>query len=166
MEGFDTRFALAHVLGVDQDAGQYACHMPWAYETEAEAPFDLAADDIFAAPGIRLTGPDTRVLLDKDGVPAVTLHAFGKGRALYLGGFRYSPLSARMLLDALLYLTGNDGKAAGICREKTAECAWFPSSGKLVIFNNSSREIETAAAWPGGQGTFRLAPMETRIIDG
>ena len=101
-----------------------------------------------------------------DILDAESEHDFGKGKAAYLSGFTYSPEAAKMLLNLLLLLTGTDGNAAGMCSAAEAECAWFPSSGKLVIFNNSSREIETAAAWPGGQSTFRLAPMETRIIDG
>ncbi|MBR6185019.1 MAG: 1,3-beta-galactosyl-N-acetylhexosamine phosphorylase [Clostridia bacterium] len=164
IEEGDTRFALSHVLGVDQDAGQYACHMPWAYETE-KAPFDLSEDDLSLAPGIRLTGPDTRVLLEKDGVPALTLHPFGKGRAVYMGGFRYSPLSARMLLDLLLYLTGTDGALAGRCESRLAECAWFPESKALIVMNNAENELETRVSWPDGGLTLRLKPLETRIIN-
>jgi len=163
--GGDTCLALAHILGVDTDDGSYACHMPWTFDVSG-APFPVPENTLPVREGIRLTDPETRVLRAAGTAPLFTLHGFGRGRAAYLSGFTYSPEAAKMLLNLLLYLTGTDGTAAGICSAAEAECAWFPSSGKLVIFNNSSREIETAAAWPGGQGTFRLAPMETRIIDG
>ena len=163
--GGDTCLALAHILGVDTDDGSYACHMPWAFDV-SKAPFPVPENTLPVREGIRLTDPETRVLRAAGTVPLFTLHDFGKGKAAYLSGFTYSPEAAKMLLNLLLLLTGTDGNAAGMCSAAEAECAWFPSSGKLVIFNNSSREIETAAAWPGGQGTFRLAPMETRIIDG
>ena len=163
--GGDTCLALAHVLGVDTDDGSYACHMPWDFDV-AEPPFPVPENMLALREGIRLTDPETRVIQAAGRTPLFTLHSFGKGKAAYLSGFTYSPEAAKMLLYLLLYLTGTDSTAAGMCSAAEAECAWFPLSGKLVLFNNSSREIETGAAWPGGQGTFRLAPMETKIIDG
>ena len=162
--GGDTRFALAHVLGVDQDAGQYACHQPWRYAVE-KAPFDLAESDLSAAPGIRLIAPDTRVLLEKGGVPAMTLRSFGDGKAVYMGGFRYSPLSARMLLDLLLYLTDTEGRQAAVCDKKMAECAWFPQSKALLVMNSAEEDLITRVVWPEGDITLRLKPLETRFID-
>ena len=163
--GGDTCLALAHILGVDTDDGSYACHMPWEFDI-SEAPFPVPENTLPLREGVRLTDPETRVLRAEGHTPLFTLHRFGKGMAAYLSGFTYSPEAAKMLLNLLLYLTGKEGAAAGTCSAAEAECAWFPVSGKLVLFNNSSREIETAAAWPGGQGTYRLAPMETRIING
>lgn len=165
VSGGDTCLALAHVLGMDTDDGSYACHMPWDFEV-SEAPFPIPENTLALRGGIRLTDPETRVLRAVGRTPLFTLHRFGKGTAAYLSGFTYSPEAAKMLLNLLLYLTGQEGAAAGTCSAAEAECAWFPACRKLVLFNNSGREIETAAAWPGGQGTYRLAPMETRIIDG
>ena len=68
-----------------------------------------------------------------------------------------------MLLDAFLYLTGNDGKAAGICREKTAECAWFPKSNTLIVMNNEDREAIVHVSCPAGDFTVPLKPLETKI---
>ena len=164
VSGGDTCLALAHVLGVDTDDGSYACHMPWEFEISG-APFPVWDAALAVRRGVRLTDPETKVLRAAEGFPQLTLHAFGRGQAAYLSGFVYSPEAARMLLELLLYLTGRDGKAAGLCDVPEAECAWFPESGKLVVFNNSDRRLETAVAWPDGQRSFTLAPMETRIAE-
>jgi beta-D-galactosyl-(1->4)-L-rhamnose phosphorylase len=117
VEGFDTRFALAHVLGVDQDDGSYACHAPWQFTTEMSDPFFVAGESLGETKGIRLTDPETRVLNARGDTPILTLHAFGRGKAVYMGNFFYTPAGARMLLEMLLCLTGKDGAAAGIDRQ-------------------------------------------------
>ena len=120
---------------MDRDDGAYACHQPWAFETQ-EAPFYVADQALGTTSGIRLTDPDTKVLREQNGVPVLTLHPFGKGKAAYFGGFAYSPEAARMLLELMLYLTGTDGRAAGLTDTPAAECAWFPESHTLVVMND------------------------------
>ena len=161
--GGDTRFALAHILGVDQDDGAYACHQPWAFEAE-EAPFLVADEALGMTRGIRLTGPDTRVLREKDGTPVLTLHDFGRGRAVYFGGFSYSPEAARMLLEILLHLTGTDGHAAGLTDNPQTECAWFPASHTLVVMNNADEPAEAGVTLPGGRISVNLEPLQTLFV--
>ena len=163
VSGGDTRFALSHVLGVDQDDGSWACHMPWQYEVEEASPFPVCGEAVTAAPGIRLTDPGTRVLLEKDGVPALTIHDFGKGRAVYMGGFAYSPLGARMILDMLLSLTGADPAAAAVSDQPMVEAAYFPASRALVLMNNDEKSVTASVRYPGGVYTAELKPLETRI---
>lgn len=134
-EGGDTRFTLAHLLGVDRDDGAYACHAPWEF-TEETASFFIAGECIGKTEGIRLTDPDTQVLRTCEGTPVLTLHSFGRGKAVYMGGFTYAPVAARMLLEMLLYLTGKDGSTAGMTDQTQAECAWYPESETLVVMNN------------------------------
>ena len=75
---------------------------------------------------------------------------FGKGKAVYLGDFFYSPAGARMLLEILLYLTGTDGSAAGLTDQFLAECAWFPESKTLVVMNNSDMPMNVNITLPFG----------------
>ncbi|MDO5434760.1 MAG: 1,3-beta-galactosyl-N-acetylhexosamine phosphorylase [Clostridia bacterium] len=163
-EGGDTRFTLAHILGVDRDAGEYACHQPWTFETEKELPFAVTGDAIPATPGIRLIAPDTKVLAEKNGVPVMTARQFGKGRAAYLGGFIYSTAAARMLLDLLLYLTRTDAEAAALCENPVTEAAWFPADRTLVVMNDSREPAVTAVRYPEGTVSVRLAPLEMKFI--
>ena len=159
--GGDTRFALAHVLGVDRDDGAYACHGAWAYEVEEKAPFLIADEALAVTSGIRLTAPDVQVLRDADGTPTLTLRTFGKGKAVYLGGFAYSPRAARMLLETLLYLTGADGRSAGLTDDAQAECAWFPGQRTLVVMNSADAPATVNVALPGGTERVALAAHET-----
>ena len=70
-----------------------------------------------------------------------------------------------MLLDLLLYLTGQDGTEAGICVSPEAEAAWFPAGGKVMVMNNSEEALETEVTWPKGSRTVRLNPMETLFLE-
>ena len=164
-EGGDTRFALAHVLGVDQDRGEYACHAPWQFEAES-APFRLASAALSRTDGIRLTAPDTKVLYAEGGAPVLTLHGFGRGKAVYMGGFSYSPEAARMLLDMILYLTGADGGMAALCDHPLAEAVWFPASHTLVIMSSAGEPLDVTVRFPLGSRQVRLEPWETsfRIV--
>ncbi len=161
VEGGDTRFALAHVLGVDQDDGAYACHAAWDFETEGEAPFRIAEEALGCTAGIRLTDPEVRVLCAEGTTPVLTLHSYGKGKAVYMGGFAYSPQAARMLLEMLLYLTDTDGKQAGLTENPMTECAWFPGQKTLVVMNSAEKPADTEVHLPCGTVSVHLEAGET-----
>ncbi len=163
-EGGDTLLALSHLLGVDLDKGQYACHASWTYETQ-NAPFMLAEDAIGKTEGIRVTSSDTRVLLDRDGTPALTLNRFGSGQAVYMGGFAYSPKAARMLLELLKFLCGADGNAAGGADDPMVECAWFENKRTLLAMNNADTQVTTRVFCPAGSLELTFEPFETRFIE-
>ncbi len=162
--GGDTRFALAHVLGVDQDDGSYACHVPWEFTAEMSDPFFVAGESLGETKGIRLTDPETRVLNARGDTPILTLHAFGRGKAVYMGNFFYTPAGARMLLEMLLYLTGRDGAAAGLTEDGMTECAWYPESRMLLVMNNSPDPLETEIRFPLGALTVSLNPFEMKFV--
>ncbi len=154
--GGDTRFALAHVLGVDADRGEYACRMPWAFDTDRDAPFMIADEALGTTPGIRVTGPDTRVLRADGTTPTLTEHSFGKGKAVYMGGFTYSPRAARMLLEMLICLTKVDGAAAGLTDDPLTECAVYPAAGSIVVMNNAPEAKDVTVSLPNGRVPARL----------
>ena len=163
-EGGDTRFALAHVLGVDQDDGSYACHASWEFTTEMSDPFFVAGESLGETKGIRLTDPETRVLNARGDTPILTLHAFGRGKAVYMGNFFYTPAGARMLLEMLLYVTGKDSTAAGITEDGMTECAWYPESRILLVMNNTPDSLETEVRFPLGALTVSLNPFEMKFV--
>ena len=160
-EGDMPAFALAHLFAVDRDDGSYACHQPWTFETEKEAPFPVVRSALRKTEGIRVTEADTKVLAADGDTPLLTLRTAGKGRAVYMGGFSYSPEAAGMLLDIILFLSGNDGTAAGIASHPEVETAWFPASGTLVIMNNSDQMAETVVRYPKGEYRAVLKPRST-----
>ena len=161
--GGDTRLALAHLFGVDLDRGEYACHTSWPAD-ETESPVGLAAEAIPEKTDLRLLTPEVQVLLARNGVPQVTLRQFGKGKALYLSGFTYTPASARMLLEWLLYLTGQEGRKASLSRDPRVESALFPASGQLVVMNNAEEPVPTEIELPQGTIRITLDPLEMRFL--
>ncbi|MBR5382360.1 MAG: D-galactosyl-beta-1-4-L-rhamnose phosphorylase, partial [Clostridia bacterium] len=163
--GGDTRFALAHVLGVDEDRGEYACHQPWAFDAEDRAPFMIADGALHRTAGIRLTDPDTTVLRAEGVTPVLTLRRFGKGSAVYMGGFTYSPEAARMLLEMLLYLTGADGKIAGLTDDPLVECAFYPAAGALAVMNSADEDKSVTVSLPSGPVRVGLRPLETLFLE-
>ena len=161
VEGADNRFALSHLLGVDQDRGAYACHGAWEFLAEKKGPFHTDRQALGCTDGIRVINPDTRVLFAKKETPLMTLLKTGKGRAAYLAGFRYSPSAARMLLELIAWLTDTDLSRAGTTDNPETEAAWFPESRTLVVMNSSGESEKTTVTWPGGSEKMVLKPRET-----
>ncbi|MBQ8092707.1 MAG: 1,3-beta-galactosyl-N-acetylhexosamine phosphorylase [Clostridia bacterium] len=161
--GLDTGFALAHLLGVDMDTGDYACHMPWQFETAA-APFDIPETAVGQKSNIRLMSPETQVWAESDGIPQFTCSRFGSGTAVYMSTFSYSPAHAHMFLSLLLALTGQTQEAAGTADNSAVETAWFPESSTLLIMNNADAPMSTRITCPTGCFPVDLSPLETRFL--
>ena len=85
----DLEFKLSHVLGINEDTGSRINHGKLSF-TETENDFCIDGNSFRAKDSLYLTDPDTQVLLAKENVPCITEHKFGKGRGLYLSGYRYS----------------------------------------------------------------------------
>ena len=162
--GGDTCLRLAHVLGVDVDDGSYACHAPWDFEVEKEPPFGICPEALGRMEHARLITPDAQVLAAAGGTPQMTLRRYGRGRAAWLSGFAYSPASARMLLELLVYLSGARAEAAGVCSHPLVEAAWFPASGTLVLMNNDDKAVRAEARWPEGRIAVSLEAGEMKFI--
>ena len=163
--GGDALMRLSHLFGVDLDDGEYACHMPWAFETEADAPFYIHADALAKKRDIRLTDPNARVLAASDGAPQLTLNRCGEGCAAYMSGFAYSPEAARMLLEMLVHMTGADASAAGVSDDPRVGADWFPASRTLVVMNDADAPVEATVRWPGGERRFALGAEELRFVE-
>ena len=162
--GGDTRLKLAHVFGVDVDKGEYACHAPWAY-TVSPCDFAIAEKDIPVTAGVRLTDPQTQVLLEKEGVPVLTMHSFGQGKAVYMGGMHYSAASARMLLEMLMMLTNTQGLSVAWPSDPRLESAYFAKSHTLVVMNNSRDSVETVIEGPFGETKISLPGERTVFVE-
>ena len=162
--GYDTVFRMAHVLGVDGDHGEYACHARWELGVD-EAPFAIVGDALGAAGGARVISPDTRILDMKDGAPRLTLHEYGSGRGVYLSGFEYSPRAARMLLEILMTATGRDASGIAIADDPMVEAGWFPASRTLVLLNNAPEPVRTRVRLPGGETGIALEAFEMKILN-
>lgn len=166
VEGFYDYFRMARVLGVDLDTGARVCHGKWSFDCDNELKNKLfvAGSDVPAKNNIFLTDKNTKVLVEKNGLPAATVHEFGKGKGIYLSGFELNNANTRLLLNILLYATGADLNGEYLTDTCDAECAYYPVSGKLVVMNNSGENLTTTVKTKDGNKTFKLSPYETQII--
>lgn len=181
VEGYDTYFRLASVLGIDEDTGARVCHGRWSYETaesQHEEPGRAGENQPSAAyaglipigagvngrPGLYLTDGNAKVWQEKDGLPSITSHNFGAGRAYYLSSFQVTPENTRMLLNLML-----DGRSMPLEQNYVTdnpytECAWYPAGRRLVVINNSEKTQMTNVNTEYGLQQVTLEPFDTVIV--
>jgi beta-D-galactosyl-(1->4)-L-rhamnose phosphorylase len=146
-------FRMAHVLGVDAAQG-WACHGRWQYDLAPLPELWMGAppETVLGSrgPGVRLTDGQARVAAEYAGDPgpAFTLKDFGKGKGIYLGGFRTGPAADRFLLNLLLYALGLE-PPEGVPDCPEVECALFPAAGRLVWINRGPVPRQAGVVWRG-----------------
>ena len=100
----------------------------------------------------------------ENGVPQMTMHAFGQGCGVYMSRFRVNAESTRMLLELLLHLGGVKPEQVYLSDHALVETAFYPATGTLVVANSAEEPADCTVHTPGGDMPFHLAPMETRIL--
>ncbi|MCD8074322.1 MAG: 1,3-beta-galactosyl-N-acetylhexosamine phosphorylase [Lachnospiraceae bacterium] len=188
VEGYDTYFRMADVLGVDEDTGAKVCHGKWSFAVcdgeELSAADAVCADDAEAAgrscaaakiipdgAGIEakenryLTDGTAKVLLADGDQPLVTVHGFGQGKGIYLSSFQVSQENTRMLYQLLRYAGGEGLNGLYMTDNLYTECAYYPASGRLVVINNSDAEQTTTIPTEKGGRTVSVAPYDTTFIE-
>lgn len=165
--GQDTYFRMANVLGVDEDTGARVCHGKWQYTVDQETAKKIFPEgsSIAGKNWLYLTDGKGQVLADENGVPTAVVHDFGKGKGIYLAGFEKNNANTRMLLNLMLYAKGMDPDQMYLTDTPDAECAYYPASKKLVVINNSERDLTTKVKTAKGVKEFNLKAFETQIVD-
>ena len=167
VDGYSDFFRMAQVLGVDMDTGAKVCHGRWQFAVDTALAEQLIPDgaDIPAKKGLFLTDGTAQVLMEKDGIPVAAVHNAGRGKGIYLAGFRFDNANTRMLLQLLLYGAGQPLAQDYMTDHVDTECAFYPGSGKLVVINNSDKKVETHVRMGAEQKTFVLEPFATQIAE-
>ncbi len=160
VSGRETVFAMAHVLGVDEDLGEHVCHGRWQFDVDDSLPVTVCADALGAKENLYLTDGEARVLCEKGGVPQLTVHSFGRGMGVYMSGFAVSPRSTRMLLELLLYACGLPRESDYLSDCAEVETAWYPGSRTLVAINNAEARVTARIATPQGPKQVTLEPLQ------
>lgn len=163
--GYGDFFRMARVLGIDEDTGARVCHGRWPVEPKPVNGLIPRGATLKTHDNLYLTDGDTRVLAEVGGMPAIATHAFGKGRGLYLAGFEYSPANARMLLNLLLWATGQPLTSDYLPSDPEVEAAFFPAAGKIVLINNADAPRTATVPTPAGALNAALGAFETKILD-
>lgn len=164
-EGADTYFRMAHVLGMDEDLGDRICHGKYTYEKKnCKCYVDGAV--IGGNKNVYITDADTNVIADNDGVPALTMHKFGNGKGVYMGGYTHNEYSARTLMNIIINATGGNADIEKYITDNAlCECTYYPAVNKIVVINNSDSVQKTTVKTDNGDKTVELDAFDIQIVD-
>jgi beta-D-galactosyl-(1->4)-L-rhamnose phosphorylase len=164
-------FQLAHLLGVDREIGLTMCNvkLPVTASPKHFILEDLEGDIDFGKDidNIYVLSKDTKVLIEKDSSPQIALNSFGKGKTIYMSGFKFLPENSRLLHRSLFTVAGRESEyIAWTCSNVRTDCAYYPKIRKLVIISSSDC-AETTKVFDDAGNTIEvsLKPHGIQIID-
>jgi beta-D-galactosyl-(1->4)-L-rhamnose phosphorylase len=177
-------FRLTHVLGLDRDRGERLANGRYRFPTPGTNAHDVAGvaahfitDDLTAAPdfgkdidGVYVFDGSTQVLAERAGEksPKIATHAFGKGRSIYLSGFKFTHENTRLLHRALYWAAAQERSwSVWNSTNVKTETAYFAKAGKLVVINNAGTDEKTTVTLGDGKTAKRvqLAAYGIAILD-
>lgn len=132
VSGYHHYFRMATVLGVDENIMSKVCHGKWKFKVEKIKGLLPEGYTIPKRAPVSLTDGTACVLVEEDGDVKLSIHKIGIGCGIYMSGFEYSPVNARMLLNLILLGTGIE-TFMYVTDNPNTECAYYPSAKKLVI---------------------------------
>lgn len=162
--GLDTFFRMAPVFGVDEDTGDRVCHGRWSWELEDAAGIVPEGAAAGCNPRVYLTDGEAAVLQAENGAPTLTMHRFGHGTGIFLGGYRISQENTRMLQNLILAGSGQPSAQLYVTDNLHTECAYFERSKTLVVLNNTRENQQTTIETEYGAVAVQLAPCAMRVI--
>lgn len=165
VEGYDTYFRMAHVLGIDEDTGAKVCHGKWSFEADDVEEILPEGATVESKDHRYLTDGKAKVLLAEDDKPLVTVNDFGKGKGIYLASFQVDLENTRMLYQLIRYAGGEGMSGLYMTDNLYTECAYYPESKKLVVINNSDVEQTTTVPTEKGDKTVTIAPYDTTFME-
>ena len=164
-------FQLAHLLGIDREIGltlsQVKLQVSAASkhfilkDLEGEPDFGKDTDNLY------VLSSETEVLAEKEGSPQIAVNSFGKGKAIYMSGFKFSPENTRLLHRSLFSAAGKESEySAWTCSNIHTDCAYYPQNKKLVVISSSDTPEATEVFDPTGKSIHvDLEPYGIKIID-
>lgn len=164
VSGYHHYFRMATVLGVDENIMSKVCHGKWKFKVEKIKGLLPEGYTIPKRAPVSLTDGTACVLVEEDGDVKLSIHKIGIGCGIYMSGFEYSPVNARMLLNLILLGTGIE-TFMYVTDNPNTECAYYPSAKKLVIINNTNQEQRTGIETECGLKDFTLEPYGQKDIE-
>lgn len=165
VEGYDSFFRMAPVLGVDEDVIDRICHGQWSFEVDEAEAAKYFTTNAFVNSGVKchLTDGKATVLAAKDNNPLAVINTFGKGKGIYLSSFEVNNANTRLLLNLILSSGKEDGKGYYLTDNEQMECAYYPESRTLVVINNSDTTQTANIKTEFGIKTVTLEAFDTSI---
>jgi beta-D-galactosyl-(1->4)-L-rhamnose phosphorylase len=150
-------FRMARVLGVDRDTGDRVANGKFKYAVEKQAHF--ITEDVgglletgWVPSDLYVLSESTKVLADRAGSPLLTTHDFGRGRSVYLGGFKFTHENTRLLHRSLFWAASRESDwGAWQSSNVHTEATWFAKAGKLVVINNAGEPQKTTVTLGDGR---------------
>lgn len=164
VEGYDSFFRMAHVLGLDEDTGSRVSHGKWTYEPRDEFGLVPAGASLHSKNNLYLTdGSAAVVAAESNGRITLSTHTFGKGKGIYLPSFKFSLENTRLLLNLIRHAGNELTETRYLTDNLHTECAYYPNSRILVVINNSDQPQTTSVDTEYGRQTLELEPFDTVI---
>lgn len=163
VDGYDTYFRMAHILGVDLDRGERECHGKFKFDIDNETQKMCSGIKIKEKNGLYLTDKSTLVAAADGDKPQVTFNRFGKGCGVYMSSFKYSDTNNRALQNIILCSCDENPNGKYITDNPCTECCFYPKVKKLVVINNSEQEQKTSVLTDNGKIECKLKPFETLV---
>lgn len=167
IDGHETFFRMAHVLGVDEDDGSHMNHGRWSFEVEEIPGYEQLIPEkskINARDSICLLKKGVKVLAAEDGQPTITVNAFGAGKGIYMSSFNTNNENNRLFLNLLLYAKKLPLDQFYLTQNPETECAYYPDDGVLAIINNSSGLQKTVVKTQKRTVEETLESYSTKLI--
>ena len=158
VNGYATYMRMAHVLGVDIDNGERACHGRWKFDVMPQAGIDNYQP--LLRNGVILTDGKACVLAASENLPTATVNEFGKGRGVYLSGFSLSAEATQALQNLLVFAA--DASPEGLTDNPYVECAVF--NDKIAFINNSAVPQKASCTWQGKKYEVQLPPYKLQEV--
>jgi len=168
IDGFDTVFRMAHVLGLDmENVGSY-CHGKWQYTVD-EVSGLVPGGAALGSKKVRLTDGRAKVLAERSGCPAITVNSFGAGKGVYISSILPTDESrlanTRLLLNIILYTAGEALEQDCVTDNPNTECAWFKEAGYVVLVNNSATPQRSSVKAGGQKFSAELGSFQARFFN-
>ncbi len=156
---YTTGVAMGAVLGIDIDDGRLLCHGRWSGRADSGSYAHFALEK---KANVRLLHSSVEVIQESDGVPQFTVNELGKGKGIYLSGYRHC-LENSAALSALIENLGADPYPIS-SDNPSVEWTWFPASERLVVANGSAVEQRALITQDGKTTEVELSPWQLRSI--
>ena len=165
VEGYDSYFRMAPVLGVDKDIIDRVCHGQWSFEVDEKAAAEVMPQGSEVSERVKchLTDGKAVVLAAKGNNPLMTKNSFGKGCGIYMSSFSVNNQNTKMLLNLILQAGGEAIDGNYLTDNADMECAYYPESRTLIVINNTDSVQETTINTEYGTEKIKLEAFDTMI---
>lgn len=169
---FGQYFQLSHLLGVDKEIGLTMNKDKIKYDISNEKHFileDLEGEVDFGkdTDNVFILNRNTIVLSESERSVQIALNQFGKGKSIYLSGFKFTPENTRLLHRGLFWAAGrSDDFSEWTCSNIHTDCAYYPKIQKLVVINSSDKKEGTKVFDTDKKAySLSLEPYGIEIVD-